>query len=93
MAKTHANGLIVMCDRKSIYRFLHYLQENRLIAESKRLPDTIDDYHAIPNVEALHNDVINHIPLFEDIAILPRRKFRDEGLQTISDLISVETDA
>lgn len=93
MAKTHANGLIVMCNRKSIYRFLHYLQENRLVAESKMLPDTLDDYHAIPNVEALHTDVVNHIPLFDDIAILPRRKFRDEGFQAIDDLIEVETDA
>jgi len=93
LAKTDATGLLVMCNRQAIYDFLHFLQANELVSVTAPLPDKRDGYTAIPNVRALHEAVLDHIPLFTDVVVLPRRKLLDEGLHTIDELVAPSTDA
>lgn len=91
LGKTDANGIIVMCNRQSIYEFLHFLKTNHLISETDVLPNNLDDYRSIPNVRELHEQVISQIRLLDGMVLIPRRKLMDEGLQTIDELLPVTT--
>jgi len=91
LSETHANGIVILYNREAIYDFLHFLKTDDLISRTKALPDSRDQYHSIPNVRALHEQVINQVGLLDRIALMPRRKFLDEGFQTIDELIPVPT--
>lgn len=89
--ETDANGLVIMPNREAIYDFLHFLHTVENIAGQEWLPETRDEYSSIPNVRLLHEDVVTNVDFLDGIAFLPRRKFLDEGFQTIDDLIAVKT--
>lgn len=91
ISKTNANGLVIMPNRESIYEFLDFLKETELVSETEFLLDSVRDYHSIPNVRSLHNQVVQHIELLHGTALLPRRKLMDEGFRNIGELISVPT--
>jgi len=91
LRRTAATGVVILPNREWIYDFLHFLTSNDLTQESGVFPESREEYRSIPNVEALHAQLIRKIPLFDDIALLPRRKFLDEGLETLNNLVSVPT--
>lgn len=91
ISKTNANGIVIMPNRDSIYEFLDFLKETELVSETEFFLDSVRDYHSIPNVRSLHNQVVQHIELLHGTALLPRRKLMDEGFRNIGELISVPT--
>lgn len=91
IGKTAATGVLILPNREWIFDFLHFLKRNELTKVPHVFPDSRDQYRSIPNVQALHERVIEEIPLFDEMALLPRRKLLDEGTDTLSDLISVQT--
>jgi len=91
LGKTAATGVIILPNREWLYDFLYFLTRNDLTEASSVLPESKDQYRSIPNVEALHTQIIRKVPLFDSIALLPRRKFLDEGFETLDDLVSVPT--
>lgn len=91
LGKTAATGVLILPNREWIYDFLHFLTRNDLTQVSGVFPESRDRYQSIPNVEALHTQLISKIPLFASTALLPRRKFLDEGFETLDDLVSVPT--
>ncbi|MCU4971126.1 hypothetical protein OB955_00035 [Halobacteria archaeon AArc-m2/3/4] len=93
LQETDALGIIVHCNRHSIYEFLHFLKTNELIAKPEVLPDTLDQYQAIPNVQALHDTIIREVPFLDGIVIYPRRKFLDETFLQIDQLMRGQNNA
>jgi hypothetical protein len=91
LGKTAATGIVIFPNREHIYDFLQYLKTADLNHDLSGLPEERDEYSSVPNVPALHEQMISKVPLLEGIALLPRRKFLDEGFDTISDLVSVQT--
>jgi hypothetical protein len=91
LTETHANGLVILNNREAVYDFLHFLKTDERVSRTEALPDTRDAYYSIPNVRTLHETVVNQVELLDGIALMPRRKFLDEGFQTIDDLIPVPT--
>lgn len=91
IGKTAATGVLILPNREWIFDFLHFLKRNELTKVPHVFPDSRDQYRSIPNVQALHERVIREIPLFDEMALLPRRKLLDEGTDSLSDLVSVQT--
>jgi hypothetical protein len=91
IGKTAATGVLILPNREWIYDFLHFLASNDLTQAPSAFPKSRSGYQSIPNVQALHHQLISKIPLFDDIALLPRRKFLDEGFETLDNLVSVST--
>lgn len=91
LGKTAATGVVILPNRERIYDFLHFLKSKELTRVQHVFPESRDEYRSIPNVQALHDQLIREIPLLDDMALIPRRKFLDEGFETIADLISVPT--
>lgn len=91
LSKTHANGIVIMDGRPEIYDFLHFLKTSEFVSTTGILPETRDEYRSIPNVQSLHERVVSQIDLLDGIALIPRRKFLDEGFRTIDDLIPITT--
>lgn len=90
MSETHANGIVILYNREAIYDFLHFLKTDEEISGMEPLPDSRDAYNSIPNVRTLHEKVVSQTGLLEGMALMPRRKFLDEGFQTIDELIPVQ---
>jgi len=91
LGKTAATGVVVFPNRKQIYDFLHHLKTAILNRDLGVLPEERHEYSSVPNVQALHEQLISEVPLLNGIALLPRRKFLDEGFDTLADLVSVPT--
>jgi hypothetical protein len=91
IGKTAAAGVLVLPNREWIYDFLHFLQRHELTQVPHVFPESRDRYRSIPNVQALHDQLIREVPLLDEMALLPRRKFLDEGVDAIDNLISVPT--
>jgi hypothetical protein len=91
LGKTAATGVVVLPNREQIYDFLHFLKTAELIQDLGVLPDERDEYSSVPNVQALHEQIVSDVQLLDGIALLPRRKFLDEGFDTLDDLVSVPT--
>lgn len=91
ITKTAATGVVVFPNRKHIYDFLHYLKTAELPRDLGNLPEKREEYSSIPNVQALHEQIISTVPVLDEIALLPRRKFLDEKFSTLSNLIDVPT--
>jgi hypothetical protein len=91
VGKTAATGVLILPNREWIYDFLHFLSNNNLTQAPSVFPESKGRYRSIPNVRALHDQLIGKVPLLADIAILPRRKFLDEGFENLDDLVSVPT--
>ncbi len=91
IGETAATGILVLPNRESIYDFLHFLKDNELTERPWIFPDSRDGYRSIPNVQALHDQLIRQIPLLDEMALVPRRKFLDEGVDSLADLVSVPT--
>lgn len=91
LGKTVATGVVVLPNREQIYDFLHFLKTTELTQDLSVLPDERDEYSSVPNVQALHEQVVSDVQLLDGIALLPRRKFLDEGFDTLDDLVSVPT--
>lgn len=91
LSETHANGIVILNNREAIYDFLHFLKTDKGISRTEALPDSRDEYYSIPNVRTLHEKMVSQVGILDGIALMPRRKFIDEGFQTIDDLIPVPT--
>ena len=91
LGKTAATGVVVLPNREQIYDFLHFLKTTELTQDYGVLPEERDEYSSVPNVQALHKHLIRDVQLLDGIALLPRRKFLDEGFDTLDDLVSVPT--
>lgn len=91
LGKTAATGVVVFPNRVEIYDFLQYLKTAELNRDLGVLPEERDEYSSVPNVQALHEQILSEVPLLDGIALLPRRKFLDEGFDTLADLVSVPT--
>lgn len=91
IGETAATGVLVLPNREFIYDFLHFLKANELTERPWVFPESRDAYRSIPNVQALHEQLIRQIPLLDEIALIPRRKFLDEGVDSLADLVSVPT--
>jgi len=91
LGKTAATGVVVFPNREEIYDFLQYLKTAELDRDLGVLPDERDEYSSVPNVQALHEQILSEVPLLDGIALVPRRKFLDEGFDTLADLVSVPT--
>lgn len=91
LGKTAATGVVVFPNREEIYDFLQYLKTAELDRDLGVLPEERDEYSSVPNVQALHEQILSEVPLLDGIALLPRRKFLDEGFDTLADLVSVPT--
>jgi hypothetical protein len=91
IGKTAATGVLILPNREWIYDYLHFLKSNELTQVPHLFPESRDGYRSIPNVQALHDQLIREIPLLNEMVLVPRRKFLDEGVDTINDLLSVPT--
>jgi len=91
LGKTAATGVVVFPNREEIYDFLQYLKTAELDRDLGVLPEERDEYSSVPNVQALHVQILSEVPLLDGIALVPRRKFLDEGFDTLADLVSVPT--
>jgi hypothetical protein len=89
--QTTATGLLIFPNREKIYDFLLYLAQNELLEDPDRLPTSRADYLAIPNIQELHQQLLHQIPLFDGVAVYPRRKLMNEGFEKIDDLVQVPT--
>ena len=91
LGKAEATGVVILPNREQIYDFLHFLKSTKLTQDPGVLPDDRDEYSSVPNVQALHEEIVSDLQLLNGIALLPRRKFMDEGFETLDDLTSVPT--
>lgn len=91
IGKTAATGILVLPNRESIYDFLHFLKCSKLTDCPGVFPESREKYRSLPNVQKLHEQLIRQIPLLDGMALLPRRRFLDEGVDTLNDLVSVPT--
>jgi len=71
LGKTAATGVVVFPNRKQIYDFLHHLKTAELNRDLGVLPEERHEYSSVPNVQALHEQLISEVPLLNGIALLP----------------------
>ncbi|RLM89977.1 hypothetical protein D3D01_18900 [Haloarcula sp. Atlit-7R] len=91
LGKTAATGVVVLPNREQIYDFLHFLKTTELTQDHGVLPEERDEYSSVPNVRALHEQIVSDVQLLDGIVLFPRRKFLDEGFDTLDHLVSVPT--